>query len=307
MPVVQRYWRPSAIVTIGAQIARDINLPPPAPRGPRIAFSVRRTMTSEPDSAQISVFNLAPLRETGMSQLFHEPNAFSTPVTLAAGYGAFTSTLFRGECRTMLPHVRQGPDYALVVTADDGGDALSDLTASYSTAGWTARNMIDVALLAFNTGDVTRGIAPYPLLEHPSVAAAIAAGPVSQTRFYTGVHAGKVRDLLDEACRILRCRWWVADGLLYMAARKLPVDTTTLAVVLPRKIWLDEAQLDGEGVIRLTTLFDPKLVPGRVAILEGRVLPGLQEACRVEAVEVAGDTRAPSPWRSALTLRRISP
>ena len=166
MPVVQRYWRPSAIATIGAQIARDINLPPPAPRGPRIAFTVRRTMTSEPDSAQISIFNLAPLRETGMSQLFHEPNAFSTPVTLAAGYGAFTSTLFRGECRSMMPHVRQGADYALVVTADDGGDALSDLAMEppQSTAGWTARSMIDFALLAFARGSVAKGIAPYPLV-----------------------------------------------------------------------------------------------------------------------------------------------
>jgi hypothetical protein len=263
-------------------------------------------MTREPDTAEISIFNLAPLRETGMSQLFHELG--TVPVTLAAGYGAFTSTLFRGDARTMEPHVRQGADYALVVTADDGGDALAELAMEppQPTAGWTARNMIDAALLMFNRGSIARGIAPYPLVEHDSVQRAILAGPVSQTRFYTSVHAGKVTDLLDEAADILRCRWWVANNLLYMATRKLPVDVATLAVVLPRKIWLDEAQLDGDGVIRVTTLFDPKLAPGRIAVLEGRVLPGLQETCRVDAVEVSGDTRQAQPWRSALVLRRTA-
>lgn len=303
MTIAQRYYRPSAIVTIGAQIARDINLPPPAPRGPRIGFRLRRSMTSEPDRCEIAVWNLDPFRETSMVTAFHELG--TVPVTLAAGYGAFTSTLFRGDARTMRPHERNGADYALVVTADDGGDAISDLTVSYSTAGWSVQNMIDVAIARLAQGDPLNSIAPYALAPHPSVATAMGqVSPGALTRVYTGVHAGKVRDLLDEAARIVGCRWWIADGLLYFAKRRLPLPDD--AVAIDRRTFLSEPQPDADGLMHAEALFDPNIIPGRTVLLVGRVLPGVPEPFRCEHVEIAGDTRGASPWRSTMTLRSIA-
>lgn len=305
MPVVRRYWRPSAIATLGEQIAQDINLPPPAPRGPRIAFSITRTMTSEPDSAEISVWNLAPERETAVVAKYHEVGYL--PITLAAGYEGATSIVFRGEAHTVRSHVRQGPDYALVVSSRDAGDVLADLVCDVHTAGIPAETLILAAVAKINAGDPSRGVFPYPLAPHPSVAIAVnAVQPGARTRVYTACHAGKVRDLLDEACRILRCRWWIGNGLLYFAANKLPTDMPALAVVLPRKTWLSEPQLDAEQVIKLDAFFDPMLLPGSIVILEGRVLPGVTEPCRVEAVTIAGDTRAAQPWSSSLIMRRIA-
>lgn len=300
MTYVARYYRPSAVVTIGTQVAQDFNLPPPAPRGPRIAFNVRRTMTSEPDTCEISIWNLALERETNMA-LKHQLTG-STPVTVQAGYGAVVSTLFRGQARRIDPHVRNGPDYALVCTADDGGDVISDLTVSYSTGAFTVTNMIQIAVARINAGDVPAGIEPYPLVPTQSVQTAIAAKSIAASRPYTGVHAGKVRDLLDEAARLLECRWWIADGFLYMAARKLPVDQRT--VVLDKRTWLTAPQQEAGGVVRLTSLFDPNIVPGRVVTLVGRTAPGVPEPFRCDAVEIAGDTRS-GPWSSAMALRYI--
>jgi hypothetical protein len=299
--VVAPLYRPSVVITIGAQVIRDINLPPPAPRGPRMAFRVRRTMTSEPDECEGSVWNLDPIREKTMSTLFH--NTGTTPVTVAAGYGAFTSQIFQGDLRMLKPHLRNGPDYTLTFAADDAGDALSSLTLSHFTAGWTVTDMINFAILALATGDPLSGILPYPLAPHKSVEIAKnAVVPSARVRLFAGAHIGKVSDLLDEAARLLNVRWWVANHLLYMAARKLPPDE--LAVVLPRKTWLSEPQEDAEGVMRVDTLYDPKLVPGRVVTLVGRLLPLAPELFRCDAVELTGDTRGASPWRASLVLRR---
>lgn len=307
MTIVTRYYRPSAIATIGTQVVQDINLPPPAPRGPRIAFKLRRTMTSEPDKCEIAVYNLAPERELAISSMFHVPFVPTTPITLAAGYGAFTSTLFRGDARTMRTHERSGADYALVVTADDGGDAISDLTVAYSTAGWTVEIIIQVALARLAAGDPIANIAPYPVEPDASVQVAInAIQPGARTRVYTGVHAGKVRDLLDEAARILQCRWWIADNVLYMAKRQLPLATVTDAIGFDRRTWLSEPQPDADGIVRADVMFDPNALPGRTVALIGRVAPGVPEPYRVEQVEITGDTRGASPWRSALVLRSIA-
>lgn len=303
--MLTRLYKPSAIVTVDTQVVTDLNLPPPAPRGPRISFRLRRTMVgAEPDTCDVSIWNLAVERELNMSLKFHTiGKAF---VLLQAGYGAVVSSLFRGNVRRMLPHVRQGPDYATIIAADDAGDAISDLTVSYTTAGWTAVDMIAVAVARISAGDPLQQIDPYPLAQHPSVSACIAAVGLPAARLYTGVHAGKVTQLLDEAARILRCRWWIANNLLYMAQRGLPTHAPALAVVLPRKTWLGEPTPMEKGLVRVPVLFDPLLEPGRFVQLIGRTAPGVPEMFRCDAVDTSGDTRVASPWRCDLVLRRAS-
>jgi hypothetical protein len=298
-----RLFRPSAAITIAGTLIQDINLPPPAPRGPRIAFRVRRDLTSTADTAEVSIYNLAPERERLLCAVFHELGR--APLQVSAGYESILSLLFSGDIRSILGHVRSGPDYALVLTADDAGDALAELSTSYSTAGWTARNMIDAALLRLNAGDPIQKIAPYPIVEHEGVAKTIAAaGAAASGTMFSGVGVSKVADLLDEAARICKARWWVAGGVLYMAARRLPVDG--LAIVLPRKLWLQEPSDDGAGVVRHSVMFDPNLIPGRqVSLVDPtfRRSPA-PELFRVESVEFAGDTRS-GPWSADLALRRM--
>jgi len=304
-----RYFRPSAIATVttvaGTVLTvKDLNLPPPAPRGPRIVFRVTKTLMSDPDEADVAIYNLSPVRERLVTDAFSELGR--SRVLLFGGYGSTTARLFGGDVRSMQAHRREGPDYALVMSADDAGDSLAELTVSYGTAGLTADNMIDIAIAAINTGDPTRGVAPYPLARHPSVATVVAAaGPAAAGNPFSGVHAGKVTELFDEAARILKARWWIADGLFYMAARKLPTDG--LAIVLRSTQWLSEPQDDANGVMKVAVLFDPNLVPGRqVQLVDQRAQLRFIEPTpyRVEAVTHSGDTRS-GPWSSELVLRRF--
>ncbi len=304
-----RYYRPSAIATIGALAVQDINAPPPAPRGPRIAFRVRRSLMAEPDECEISIFNLDPAREKLMSSAFGELGR--GPVMLQAGYGAVTPIIFRGDSRTMSAHQRHGPDYAFTVTADDAGDWMSELT--FSIAISTVAPQPVLTLIAAVCQVVTNGyplaippIAPYPLTPHPSVAAVV--NSLAFPPVWSGVHNGKAVDLIDELARLCHARWWVADNLLYFATRGLPTDG--LAVVLPRGTWLQEPTDAGQGYVQHKTLFDPNIMPGRmVKIVDDptraakKGITSSPELLRCEVAEHTGDTRS-GPWSTAMTLRR---
>ncbi len=309
MTAFPRYYKPSAIATLTSVAGtvfsvQDINLPPPAPRGPRIAFRVSKTLMSEPDEAEVAIYNLAPEREALAGTAFAELGR--AQLLLFAGYEAATTRLFTGDVRTMRSHQKEGADYAWVCSADDAGDALAEITVSYSTSGWTVANMIQIAVAALAAGDPARGILPYPLVQGPSVAAAIAAaGPAAQGTLFSGVHAGKVTDLLDEAARICKARWWVADNILHFAQRRFPTDG--LAFVLRSPGWLGEPSDDGNGVTRIPVLFDPNLSPGRqVTLVDQRLQQRFVKPVpyRIDAVTHTGDTRG-GPWTSELTLRRF--
>ncbi len=295
MSLFPRYFRPGVSATLAGTTAKNLGLPPPAPKGPRITFRVRKTMASTPDRATVSIYNLAPERTAAMSTLFGATGR--TPLIIAGGYDGVLSRLFLGDVRSLDTDRQAGPsDTMLVAQADDGGDALANVSVSYSTAGWTAGDMIDVALLAFATNG-------YPIAKHPTVGAAVAAVTASATvSFYAAAHVGRASQLLDEAARLLGVRWWVRDSQLFMVKRGAPVDT--IATVLPKTHLLDTPSFDGSGLLRTTALFDPNILPGRLVALQGRIAPGSLEPYRVEATDHSGDTHGGRAWSVAMTLRK---
>jgi len=297
-----RYFKPSCLITISgfvidAAIAAALGIP-----APRVVFSIRRSMTPTPDTCSLTVYGLAPERAVAMLTLFAEIGR--APMTLAIGYDGITGLAFTGDIRSMRLDKSQ-LDHALVMTADDGGDAIADAVlpaALSSTAGASASNQIKLALLVMST-EIAKNGRP-PIVEHPSVAAAIAGTSVAaSTLVYTSVRVGTARDLLDEAARVLRVRWWLRDGLLFMAARGLPTDP--VAVLLPRTHWLDTPSEDAEGLMHVKTFADPNITPGRQLAIQGRLTIGAVELLRVETTDVAGDTEGSTPWSTTCVCRRL--
>lgn len=299
MIVFPRLFKPGMTLSVAGQVFTSV---PRAWQGTvsleslRVAFRVRRSMSSTPDTCDVAISNVAPERRTAMAALFAELGR--APLTLQIGYDNVLAQVFAGDVRTMRTSVLED-DTVTSITADDSGDAIEQTTINVSTLGLTAQNMIDVALAAM-AGPPTFS----PIVAHPSVAAALAtATPAATLATYTMVSIGKATDLLDEAARILGARWWIRDFQLFMAVRGVPTDG--LAIVLPPTHLLDEPSNDGGGVVHALTFADPNLTPGRQVLLadaDGRVSP-----CRVEAVELSGDTHGDAPWSAALDLRRITP
>lgn len=288
--------------------------------GHRIAFRVSKALTAAPDTAEVRVFGLSYATRSAMAGVFAEIGF--APMTIESGYDLVLGSLFVGDIRRLDAPPYAHADVPIVATGDDSGDAIANAPlppAIPSTLGFNAQNMIDAAILAFAQPVINpaTGLVSSPgttIVPHPSVAAAVAtANPAAVTTVYTFVNVGKARDLLDEAARLLGCRWWIRDKQLFMARRGLPVDG--LAVELPSTHWLSEPAEEGEGVVRIATFLDPNLLPGRqVAIYRapakaltklGAPPPGAPEFFRIEAGEYTGDTHGDQPWVADLTMRRI--
>ncbi len=297
-----RIYKPCCTVVLAGQTVQHLALPQVAtPQGPRITFSVERTMTSTPDTAKVAIYGLAPERRTAMAAVFHELG--QSEIVLSVGYDGITVPLFRGDVRRMKANERVDADYAVLVEADEAGDALATVTVRSSTLGLTASQMIDVALLALAQGGAVAGagVRPQIVVKHPSVDAALATAP-SAAVVYTSVSISKATDFLDEAARIAQARWFIRDGQLFFAKRRIPTDG--LAVRLPRTHWLSEPSEDGRALMHLETFCDPNIAPGRLIALEGRTAPGVLEYFRAEACSYAGDTEASTPWSVSVVLRR---
>jgi hypothetical protein len=312
-----RYYRPCVVVTVaGIQASNFAPLP-----GPRIAFKIDKTLTSTPDTAEIQIYGLAPATRAGMATAFGELGF--APVTLACGYEGVPGAMFVGDLRKLIAATHAHADVPVIAHADDNGDAIADATLPPtlpSTLGFTAQNMIDAAILAFAQPVVnpTTGAVDSPgttIVPHPCVAATLAtASPAAVTTVYTFVNVGTAKELLDEAARLLKCRWWIRDRQLFMIRNGFPIDG--LAVGLPRTHWLTEPSDEGDGLLRLDTFLDPNLLPGRQVAVIGRAIPpriatkigavpGEPEVFRIEAATYLGDTHADTPWRASLTLARL--
>lgn len=314
---IPRYFRPGATVTIDGY-----PVPNPDGRGHRIVFRVRKSLISEPDSAEIHIYGIAPGTRAALAATFAELGFGK--VTLDVGYDRVLGSLFIGDIRRLQASTFAHADVPVIIVGDDAGDALANATLPptlASTLGFKARDMITAAILAFaqpvlnpSTGRV---ISPGTvIIEDASVGNILAtATPAAVSTVYTFVSVGTARDLLDEAARLLKCRWWIRDSTLYMARAALPIDG--LAFQLPRTHWLTEPAELGDGLIQVDTFLDPNLLPGRQVQLVGRNSPppriatklGLPpvgvEQFRIEAATYSGDTHGDSPWRASLTLARL--
>jgi hypothetical protein len=268
--------------------------------GLAVAFNVTKTMTSSPDSATVRIEGLGPDKRGVMRSIWSELGAATLEIW--AGWdGAPTIQIFSGDVRDLV--VPSRGDAPVTATADDGGDAIAEALVSCSSLGLTAENMIDLALAAVERHELQHHPdRPRPIAKHPSVGAAVASS-IAAPQLFRVVSVSKAAELLDEAARILGVRWWLREGLLYMAARGAPTDP--VAVALPRTHWLDEPAEDKDGLLRIPALFSPLLVPGRQVTIQGRSTPWSSEPYRCEAVDHAGDWGSDEPWSSALVARRV--
>lgn len=95
----------------------------------RVVFKVTKTLEKEPNSAEITVYNLAESTRGAMSDKF-------ASVILKAGYGkpgtlGTTATIFTGDART-IDHFRSGPDWTTKIQAGDGERAFQYDAANVS-------------------------------------------------------------------------------------------------------------------------------------------------------------------------------
>lgn len=286
---IARYFNPTLSVTIGPVTVVFANR-----LGLEMSFTVSRSMSSTPDSAQVTIANLDPVRTGQMFALFSAAGALSLQqLRILAGYDATPIGLFAGDLRKFTSRRVSGPDVFTDAVADDGGNAVADVVIppyARSTTGRTPTDLINTALTLINSSGKS-----LPIVLAPPAADIMAAGDQSRS-YYSAVTIGKVTDLLDEAARRLYCRWRIRDSQLHLSALNRSDRNRPALVLLPQNI-VGDISFGGSGEIEVPVLMDPNIVPG------GQV-SYLNSAFRVENVVHSGATRG-GLWTSAIRGRAL--
>lgn len=271
--VISQYYNPAVTIATTGGVASFLN-----GEGLNIGFVVTRSLLSEPDTARVWVDNLADHRVSAMRQLFSQTGRDT--LTLRAGYDAAAFGLFSGDVRSFKTE-RLRHDTRTHIEADDGGDAYVDqiFDAPYPVAATAITPLIAAALARM-------GWAMSP----QATAIVNAEPPDISFSLFNEVRVGKVSDLLDEIARRLRCRWYVRDRVFYLTKR---LQSEGPPIVITRDALISEPTEDGGATISLSTLFDPRLVPGSIVTWEGRSI-------RIEHAKHEGESRSSSVWSTEI-------
>lgn len=282
-----RYYNPLCSVTIVGNVIAFA-----AGRGLNMRITIERSMEPTPDRADIAIEGIDPVRARLMGRVYRE-TALGQLVQISLGYDTTPMAAFTGRLESFVDTVPRGQSTWTFATAGDGADA------------WDVDKLVPAGAAVLTAADQVRGaIAVLGLVAGPSVEP-ILAGSADAIKPFSASGVRTAADLLDDACRTLRARWWIRDGMLHLVRLGLPTPGPALILApyqpgprLPGIPVIEPASYGGAGLLQVTTFLDPGLVPGGQVVYEGG-------AFRVESVVHSLETRGAAPWTSRITGRAL--
>jgi len=262
--------------------------------GHRIRFQVTKTLKKEPNTAEITIYNLS---DDQAAQLM----AAKAPlVRLHAGYDNSGPSGSPGLAQIFLGHalhvecVVEGANTLLTVTTGDGADEYK-----------TARVHTNVGTGQIPIATVLRAIATAFRLKEgnvESVCKQLDASPLGRSMIHTsGVLSGSCADLLSDFCRAAGYEFSIQDGCLQI----LPINKAleSFAVRLtPDTGLVGSPTISSKGVVSGTCLIQPNLDPGRQVEIDSRFVQGHY---RLERVDYTGDTEG-DDWYVNFEARSVA-
>lgn len=259
--------------------------------GLRTTFKVTRSRQKQPNTATITLTNLAPSSRA----LISKPN---NRLTLAVGYSGSRRILFKGDLARVTPK-KSGANYDLEIECADGLKAFT--TARLDTSfkpGVDFGTVIDqvVTSLGVGKGQIL-GINRSDVLK----------GGISLS--------GLVRNSLDKLTARQNLEWSIQDNNLQIiprgGAKSGPaillnsstglIGNATKTMILRADVLKPKDGIQQQSGINVQCLLNPLIVPGCFVKVESREVNGLH---RVEKVEHHGDTRG-GDWFSDVEAQAI--
>lgn len=239
--------------------------------GLRVQFKVTRTGTSEPNAAEVSVWNLAPSTRA-VTQVK------GSKLILLAGYEGSFRQVIAADVRTV-DHTRQGAHWVSKFGVGDGERAylyarVSDSFAPGTDAGTIARRLVtELGLDPGNAVDT------------------IAAAARTFTQGYSA--RGRAAAELDRLTAALGLTWSVQDGRVQVLSSTSFLEPSTSIELSPSSGLVGSPEhgspneKGGPGVLKVKSLLQPDLRPGVRFALVSSVATGTYRCGRVEH---SGDT-----------------
>ncbi len=246
--------------------------------GLRISFKIDRTDEPTPDTAEISVWNLAETTREGLT------SSRSLPVTLEAGYGTL-QLLFLGDImENGVTTARKGPDWITTLRTGDGLSCHRTNRVTHNIPKGMPINQAVVGLLQKMSGvDVTNAIA--------QVNAGL-PGLVSARPSYNGtVLQGSALQELNKFVRAFGYRVIVVHGKVEFHQITGTYSDGTVPSLSPTSGLLGAPVATQDGFIQFRCFLRPEIAPKRqVQVIWSQVPLGLFIVAR--KITHTGDTRS---------------
>jgi hypothetical protein len=260
----------------------------------RIVFKVTKTDAQTPNTAEITVYNLAAETATQIKEEF-------TEVLLQAGYKDGEGVIFRGSIKQARIGRESGTDTYLSISAGDGDQAYNFAVVNATLAAGSTQADQIAAASAPMTG-ISQGY----------------IGDTGAARLPRGkVMYGMSRDYLRQTARATDTTWSIQDGKLQIVP--LTGVLPTQAVVINSKTGMIGAPEQTTEGVKVKALLNPLFaIGGKVQINEQDVQEAKIETAesgstanspaaiskdgiyRIISIEHTGDTRG-TEWYSDLT------
>ena len=239
--------------------------------GLRVAFKACKTLKPEPNTCEVSIWNLNSDHRAALTKVKHPV------VQLSAGYKNDTTQVFYGQAVHVL-HERKGPDIITTVSTSDGGPKMQKARVKQSFGPGA------------KAGDVLRAIVKTLEVKAGNLDATVRklnSGKAASIYIEGVTLSGHAPYELTALCKSAGLEWSIQDGVLQI----LDVGKTaaTFATVLDEDLLLSTPSLSDKNVVESMTFLQKDFLPGRQVQIKSEFVKG---AFRLEKCEYSGDTHA---------------
>ncbi len=250
--------------------------------GLRIKFKVTKTAESNPNKAEIAVYNMN--RE---SRALAEQDG--NIVILECGYGLTSQGLpkleglFIGDVARALT-IKDSVDYVTTFECGDGEAAHQNSIIDVAFGPGTQVGDVFNSLKAKLTG-VGQGVQT----------------PIARKSFANGfVASGTVRSIMDQLTADMDLEWSIQDGQLQIIPRGKTTGEEAVRLA-PDTGLIGRPKKKNDG-IEVRSLLQPKLKPGKPIVMDSETIKGVY---RIEKVIHTGDTHS-NEWYSDIELGEVT-
>jgi hypothetical protein len=245
-------------------------------------FAVERTLETEPNTAEIKVWNLSPANRLRLEALG------KIPCYIEAGYLGQTSVIFLGDLRRAFTE-RDGPDLITTIESGDGEEATQTARVNVSIAPGTTNSAIFRAVLG-----------AFGILEGN-----LASVPVDAQRQLMargGVVSGSASQVLTRLALGIGVRWSIQSGMAQFTLGAQPIQGTAVFLSADTGL-IGTPSIDSKGVLTAKALMIPDIFPGRLLVLQSTT-PRLSGNYRVTKTQHTGDTSG-DDWYVEVEAKRL--
>ncbi len=244
-------------------------------RDSRVSFKVEKTLKPDPNTAEITIYNLTDAQRDHIS-------AVASPIVrLSAGYEDGTTQIFYGQL-IHCTHEINGPDIITTLSTGDGIEEYRKKRIRMSIGPKTKADVVFKALitaLGLKKGNTEKFV----------------------TRFKTGVKAqiflsgaafsGSASFELTQLCKSAGLSWSIQDGALQIVDQNTATEKFAIKLT-PTTGLVSSPSISNKGIATGKCLIIPDMYPGRQIEIDSRFLKG---RFRLEKVSFTGDTHG-SDW-----------